>query len=396
MSLNDQGFSLDTRGTDYDQSGGFVDNGMPSSLTEKSLPLQSIVPQAGDQLVRIVPYDGVQHSAVILSNQLESATDLAARGVPLESTAPGGYVEVRDVLPDGGQRIIGRRLTDATGRMLRGQNLMRSGQSMSEAMDLAGSEEVYEDKDYPVDQTDVLGLAEQSVSQINWCQMRQTISTTALTEERRWTSAGGAKYQESNHPQRLPILRAYWQVVPGFTSQANASSRATQSINNQVAWSAAFISYVMHTAGIRQQHGFEHSQRHITYIVGALRNRERSDQNRPFWLVDEVELQREAVPQNGDIICFNRMSNGSMTTHSYSSLRNAYWSGGHQNVVATGSSHTSIVTGRGVQNGQHFIEVIGGNENHSVRLRRFPTDQWGGIPNPQAHNIFGMIKIMRC
>lgn len=350
----------------------------------------------GNHLLRSAPYEGLQHAAVIISEKLETPAELVARGVPIETAGPGGYVEVMEEAFDGSSYTIGRRLTDTAGRVLRGQQLLRPAELIDRATSLRDTEEVYNDDYFPTPDTSVWQSGEQAVNQINWCQMRQTIAATARAEERRWTAPNGTKYQESNHPDRMQILTSYWLSVPGFGTQAAAAARATQSVHNQIAWSAAFICYVMHTAGITQAHGFEFSQRHITYIVGALRNRERSDQNRPFWLTDDIELQNEAPPQNGDILCFNRSVNGQMTNHSYSSLRNSYWSGGNQNIQAQGSSHTSVVVGTAVQNGQRFVEVIGGNENHSVRLRRIPIDQWGGIPNPAANNIFGMIKITRC
>ncbi|MGH9963179.1 MAG: DUF2272 domain-containing protein [Pyrinomonadaceae bacterium] len=184
--------------------------------------------------------------------------------------------------------------------------------------------------------------------------------------------------------------------MPGFTTAAAAAAAARESANNTRAWSAAFICFVMHTAGVRQVHGFEFSQRHITYMVGALRNRERSDQNRVFWLADSIELKSEAAPEPGDLLCFNRRVNGTMTQHSYSSLRRAFWLGGNQNRIPEGSSHCSIVVDKVERNGRWFIQTIGGNESATVRLREIPLDAFGGIPNPQAHNIFGIIKLVRC
>jgi hypothetical protein len=243
----------------------------------------------------------------------------------------------------------------------------------------------------------------EEVADIDWCQMRQTIARTAQAEERRWTRPDGSKYWE-DHPSRLPILASYWRTVPGFTTAAAAASAARESANDTVAWSAAFICFVMATAGVRQVHGFEFSQRHITYIVGALRNRERSDRNRVFWLADHIEVQSEAAPEPGDLLCFNRRVNGIMTQHSYASLRRAYWSDGNQNRVPTGSSHCSIVVGKVERNGEWFIQTIGGNESAAgsgdrgvtVGLREIPIDRFGGIPNPQARNIFGIIKLIGC
>jgi hypothetical protein len=238
---------------------------------------------------------------------------------------------------------------------------------------------------------------------IDWCQMRQNIARIARAEERQWTRPDGSKLWE-NDSSRLPVLESYWRAVPGFTRAATAAAAARASANNARAWSAAFICFVMHTAGVRQAHGFEFGQRHMTYIVGALRNRESGDQSKVFWLADRIEVQSEAAPDTGDLLCFNRRVRGAMTQHSYDSLRRRYWLHGNQNRVPTGSSHCSIVVGQVARNGRWFIQTIGGNESArgsrgrgvTVGLREIPIDSFGGIPNPQAYNIFGIIKLTGC
>jgi hypothetical protein len=251
--------------------------------------------------------------------------------------------------------------------------------------------------------TDSFGDFLDQAAPINWCTMRQTIAAVARAEEAGWTDPSGAKMLES-HPSRLPVLTQYWSTVPGFATPAAAGQAAQNSANNVRGWewSAAFICFVMHTAGIQRAHGFEFGRRHINYIVGALRNRERSDRTRPFWLVDHVELEREAAARSGDLLCFNRPVSlpdrpPMITRHTYARLRNAFWSGGNQNRPPRGSSHCSIVVGTVTAAGGRFIETIGGNETGSVRIqRRIPVDQFGNIINPQAHRIFGMIKLVGC
>ncbi|MFN2136595.1 MAG: hypothetical protein ACK2UK_11615, partial [Candidatus Promineifilaceae bacterium] len=77
--------------------------------------------------------------------------------------------------------------------------------------------------------------------------------------------------------------------------------------------------------------------------------------------------------------------------------------GGNQARRPRGSSHTSIVTGFTTINGVRHVEVIGGNEgpdpprqSGSVRVRRFALNASGGIENPAAHRMFGIIKITGC
>jgi hypothetical protein len=245
-------------------------------------------------------------------------------------------------------------------------------------------------------------VAEQPAGQIGWCCKRHAIPAVARVEEGHWTSPTGVKLVESAPAQR-PFLVKYWMATG--QNAATAANSALQSANDHAdfPWSAAFICFVMRASGVLQADGFDFGQRHMSYIVGALRNRERSDQNRRFWLVDSVEIKREAIPEPGDLLCFNRPVNNVMTTHSYSSLRTRFWgnNGQHQNVAATGFSHCALVLGTAQQGNQRVLETIGGNETNSVRLKRnVVIDQHGGIPNPLQHNdpgpIFGMIKIMRC
>lgn len=79
----------------------------------------------GDLLVRFAPFEGIRHSAIVISESPESPVDLAARGVPVEWAGSGTYVEVLETPLGGGPvRSIGRRLTDSWGRMLRGQKVL--------------------------------------------------------------------------------------------------------------------------------------------------------------------------------------------------------------------------------------------------------------------------------
>jgi hypothetical protein len=246
--------------------------------------------------------------------------------------------------------------------------------------------------------------AEQAAGPAGWCCNRQTIARIARAEEQHWTNpTTGAKLLESAACQR-PFLVRYWMATGQGAAAATASAAQSAADARAFPWSATFICFVMRASGILPADGFDFGSAHMQYIVGALRNRERSDQNRRFWLVDSVEIRREAIPEPGDLLCFNRPDErGVMTTHSYTSLRNRFWgnNGQNQNVAPGGSSHCSLVVGTAQQGNQRVLETIGGNETNSVRLKRnVVIDQNGGIPNPQQHNdpgpIFAMIKIMRC
>jgi LAS superfamily LD-carboxypeptidase LdcB len=252
----------------------------------------------------------------------------------------------------------------------------------------------------------------QVAGDIDWCNMRRTIAATARAELARWTRPDGTKILESS-PSMLPVLTRYWATVPGFEDPAAARRAAQRSAADDPdwPWSAAFICWVMHTAGVRRAHGFEFGRRHLDFIVGALRNRERSDRGRPFWLTDHVSIEREVRVETGDLVCFNRCCpqpgapatpacprGGSvMTEHTYSSLRRRYWMP-NQNRPARGCSHTAIVVGTVDRGGTRFLETIGGNESNSVRLNsdRVRVNASGGIEDPLRRRVFGVIKIVGC
>jgi hypothetical protein len=256
-------------------------------------------------------------------------------------------------------------------------------------------------------------IENQAADDVNWCQMRQTIAATARAEAARWTRANGTKILESEQSM-LPILTGYWAAVPGFQDPADARRAARRSAvdDPEWPWSAAFICWVMRTAGVRPEHGFAFGARHLDFIVGALRNRERSARDRPFWLADHIEIQRELRVQPGDLVCLNRCCpqdgapatpacprGGSvMTTHTYASLRRRYWVPPNQNRPARGCSHTSLVVGTIDRGGTRFLETIGGNEGNSVRLvsNVVRVNGSGGIENPQRRRIFGVVRLVGC
>ncbi len=255
------------------------------------------------------------------------------------------------------------------------------------------------------------------VQPVDWCQMRETIAAAALGELARWRRNGNVLTEST--PSQLPILQQYWSAVPQVARRSGAAARrASGSAAGNVAWSAAFICSVMRSVGITEAHGFNRGPAHSYYVVGALRNRERSDQTKPFWLLDRAEMHREAKPEKGDLLCFNRCrkspgtppANGckqgkARTRHSYSSLRRKYWEDRKEKQGPNDKSHEepryqshcSIVVGTELRNGVQHVVTIGGNEGNSVKLNRFALNADGGIANHRrARHMYGMIKIIAC
>jgi subtilisin family serine protease len=354
------------------------------TIASPALPLVEPV-QRGDVLVRSVPLSLRNiHSAIVLSGA-ESAESLRARGVPVECAGGGTYVQVMEVPPGGGPpRVVGRRLTDPWGRVLRDEAILRPTRPW---VATETAPDPY--------------AAEQPAPRIDWCRLRRTIVANARAEEARWTSPTGTKLVESAASQR-PFLVSYWMTVPGLTTAAAAGARAAISaagVDPIGYWSAAFICFIMHASGVRAAHGFDFAGAHIRYIVGALRNRERSDRSRPFWLVDAVEVRAEATPEPGDLICLNRRNEaGVWSTHTFQNLRDRYVTAS-PTAVAEGRSHCALVLGTVERGGRRFLETIGGNEENTVLLdSTIPIEANGGISEATARDrhLFGMIRIVGC
>jgi hypothetical protein len=112
--------------------------------------------------------------------------------------------------------------------------------------------------------------------------------------------------------------------------------------DGRFAWSAAFVSYVMRIAGAGER--FPYSAIHADYINAARLN--------PGRLVIEAERPQAYAPRPGDLICLWRAQ----------PLRFEDLPAGRF------ASHCDIVVG--LQPG--LLEVVGGNVDNSVALRRIP------------------------
>ena len=124
------------------------------------------------------------------------------------------------------------------------------------------------------------------------------------------------------------------------------------------AWSAAFVSYVMRMAGAGRR--FVYSASHADFINAARQG--------SAGLAIVAERPESYVPQRGDLICM--------------------WRGRRQiryDELPTGrfASHCDIVTG--VNPGT--LEVVGGNVDNSVAMKRIPVSGDGRLVGPDGRTI---------
>jgi hypothetical protein len=123
------------------------------------------------------------------------------------------------------------------------------------------------------------------------------------------------------------------------------------------AWSAAFISYVIRTAGAGSR--FPYSPSHYVYINIA---KEMKLGRTSGWVV-VAERVNEYAPVPGDLICYPRES----YKLTYAKLPRRRFAG-----------HCDMVVARdGVQ-----ISVIGGNVDHAVTMKHVPVTTDGRLANP--------------
>lgn len=172
--------------------------------------------------------------------------------------------------------------------------------------------------------------------------LRNKIVQIAVQERQRWRQ-GSIKECD---PAIRSVLEDYWRTGVGWVpSQSNYCS--------SVAWSAAFISWVMRKAGAGS--AFRYSSGHTDYVGAAKQNR-LANNNNPF----KAYRISEVAPRPGDLVCLERSNSGVTYDNVDQGFR---------------SSHCDIVVA--VQPGS--ITTIGGNLSDSVGQNPVTTDANGRV-----------------
>jgi hypothetical protein len=130
-----------------------------------------------------------------------------------------------------------------------------------------------------------------------------------------------------------------------------------ESQDDYYAWSAAFISYVMRTAGAGPR--FPYSPSHYVYINIA---KEMRLGRTSGWAV-MAEQVTEYAPAPGDLICYSREKKYKLT---YEKLPRRRFIGHCDMVVALDRNKTQI-------------SVIGGNVDHTVTMKHVPVTTDGRL-----------------
>jgi hypothetical protein len=203
------------------------------------------------------------------------------------------------------------------------------------------------------------------------------VNTVAIAQ-REWR-AFGSVVNDNPPDDALPLPRplrpdhqpGLWQRVADYwwfgqdpgAEAGGWSSRYDESGNlypqDAPAWSAAFISYIMRTAGAGA--GFVYSALHADYINAAARNEG----------VLSAERPESYPPQPGDLICMGR---GGAKALVFDDLPTSRFFG-HCDLVAT------------TEPGQ--LQVIGGNVFGGVTLKHIPVTPQGTLAGPDGAVLDG-------
>ena len=179
----------------------------------------------------------------------------------------------------------------------------------------------------------------------------------ANQELARW---GDGRIKETD-PRLRKTLQGYWKTGAGRSiSERQLADPAFQNANP---WSAAFMSWLMKTAGAGD--AFKSSGYHSAYIRAAIDNRVAGNSN-PF----KAYRIAEVSPQVGDLVCKSRAGSGAT----------------YDNVRPPMKTHCDIVTA--VEPGR--LTIVGGNVGNSVAQRKLRTDAGGHIAEP---GYFAVIQV---
>jgi flagellum-specific peptidoglycan hydrolase FlgJ len=186
---------------------------------------------------------------------------------------------------------------------------------------------------------------------------RQKIVSLANQEHARW---GNGAIKETD-PRTRRVLQDYWKTGASVSySEDQLGNPAFQSAHP---WSAAFISWVMKTAGAGD--AFKYSASHSVYTRAAKDNRI-ANSNNPFKAYRIAEL----APQVGDLICKSRAGSGAT----------------YDNIRPGMTTHCDIVT----EVRPRSVLAVGGNVRNSVAQKTVRTHPNGQIAEP---NYFAVIRI---
>jgi hypothetical protein len=215
--------------------------------------------------------------------------------------------------------------------------------------------------------------------------LRFRIVELARREHERWHPPSGEIRE--NDEAGLGLLRTYKATMAQYDERLESANLGkfddmVFTEDSQSAWSALFVSYVMHQAQVGEM--WFHSPRHIDYVRAAYANRALGIIENPFWLF--IRDEPEAVVQVGDIVGGHGLSDADVQVP----VENGPFIGTHWDIV--------VEVNR--EGPEPHIWVIGGNVESSepgggkavtTNRRKRDLDANGRLAEPW---MYGVIRVL--
>jgi hypothetical protein len=185
-----------------------------------------------------------------------------------------------------------------------------------------------------------------------------------------WNFFGDQTYDIDGHLAQLGHKEGDdgWYQRVGTYWLDGTNTRDVDGRNHGMAWSAAFISWVMKTSGAGDR--FRYSTLHSVYIYQAIRDRLRSNAAAGFWCWRLNELK----PKIGDIVCWSRQVGIDYDNQNGGDYK----------------AHCDIV----VEVQSDRVYVIGGNVGNSVTRRPLSLDDFGFLKSVtfDSETLFALMQ----
>lgn len=195
--------------------------------------------------------------------------------------------------------------------------------------------------------------------------LARSIARAAERERERWHRNGTKRETD---PKMSPVLRDYFATGIGRTvTDEEVQDEDWQRANP---WSAAFISWVVCSAGGGDAFAYHAAHQH--YIAAAKRNREAGDRDNPFWAYRVSERGLRV----GDIVCAERRDSGASFENIDQRFR---------------ACHCDVVT---MVTADQVI-VVGGNVGDTVDTKTLQLDRRGRIDlSGRQSRFFAIVSVL--
>ncbi|ADU69796.1 DUF2272 domain-containing protein [Pantoea sp. At-9b] len=171
----------------------------------------------------------------------------------------------------------------------------------------------------------------------------------------------------------------YWKSIPVYDIDGRTTLIDKKGHPYNPAWSAAFISFIIRTAGAGET--FKYAQAHCHYIEFSRKAKKNNIPSAYYAVAPD-----SAVPSVGDIICSGREY---ATNYSFEQAELAYKADGHY------PSHGDIVVDVNREHG--YVLTIGGNVSNSVNQKKLPLSDAGILlDRVDGKNFLPWLALLQC